>query len=516
MLGRRAPRGASTLRCVRARGVGCLAVGVALVVASTSSALPQQSAPTDGAALLRNGGGQSARYTGIGQLDGARTCTAWLLATVQNGPAYAIANGRCVSPSATATIVGRRVSGMTLEFGRFVDTPGARLRVGVRRIAWSSAKGMDLTLLELDRPVSALTARGIRPLRIAPSVPGAGRRVESVGIPVAGLEPDERMLRRTRCETRPRVSRLVEGGWLWYAVVASNCRGISAGSFGSPLLDRSSGSVVGVINTTALRGATLPACYLGRPCEVRGGVSLRPRRDTTYAIPIAGLRSCFTQSGRFRVGGPCPLDRRGWLTAVAPSVGVNPDVPDPITRFPQTTWDVGLEGRRGLTHYQTKVGEIGMTDCRTSEGYSAPLVLEDAPTYDAPLPREGGRYVLCIVAGPTPQYDQAWQPYGKATTVVRYIDRTRPTRRMRVRVSERPGSSFLEPVFGLPEHAYFEIKAGPAVSTLCTDAAGYRPYTRVAFRIPARMYPARACIRGWDEAGNESINIWERPIDGER
>ncbi len=501
------------------RGVGCIAVGVTLIVATASSALPPQSDPdteppaTAGTTLLRNGGGQSARYTGIGHLSGSRTCTAWLVATVRHGPAYAIANGRCTSVSPTATIVNRRVSGVTIEFGRFVDTPEARLRVGVRRIVWSSMKGFDLSVFALDRPLAALRARGIRPLPIAPGVPGGGRKVESVGIPVAGVPREERMLRRSRCTTRPR-AKLVEGPWIWYHVIPSNCRGITGASSGSPLLDRRTGSVLGTINTTTLLGDRLPACYSGRPCELRSGKSLRPRKNTTYAVPIAGLRACFTQAGRFRLGGPCPLDTRSWLTPIAGSVGVNPDVPNPVTRFPQTTWDVRLEGK--LAYYRTKVGEAGTTDCRTIDGYGAPVALANAPTYDAPLPLTGGRWVLCILAGPSPQIDQGWQPLGDATTVVRYIDRTPPTRRIRVRLRETPGSSFLEPVFDLPEYAYFEIKVGPLATSLCTDPAGYHPYTRVPFRIPSGQYPARACIRGWDEAGNVSLTIWQRPIDGRR
>jgi hypothetical protein len=501
------------------RGVGCAAVSLALVVTASPSALPPQSGPrptTEGTELLHNRGGQSARYTGIGQLNGPRTCTAWVLAMLPRAPAYAITSGRCLSLSPSQTVVSSPVRDVTIEFGRFADTPGARLRVAVKRIVWSSAKGTDLSVLALDRPLAALRARGIRPLRIASGTPGAGGKVETVGIPVGGLPREDRMLRRSRCETRPRVKRLVEGAWLWNDPIPSNCRGIAGGSWGSPLLDRRTGRVVGAINTTTLRGERLPACYSGRPCEVRGGKSLRPRPNTTYAMPIAGLRACFTQSGRFRLGGTCPLDARGWLTAIAPSVGVNPDVPDPVTRWPQNTWDVRLEGGRGLTHYRTKVGEAGTTDCRTSDGYGAPVVLADAPTYDAPLPREGGRWVLCILAGAGTELDYGWQPVAKATTVVRYVDRTRPTRRLRVRVTERPGSSFLEPKFGLPEHAYFEIKVGPLAATNCADPAAYRPYLRVPFRIPSRQYPARACIRGWDEAGNEAVSTWQRPIDGKR
>ena len=71
---------------MHARGIGCLVVGVALVVAAASSAQDGPTSSTEGTELLRNRGGQSARYTGIGQLDGPRTCTAWVVATVPRAP----------------------------------------------------------------------------------------------------------------------------------------------------------------------------------------------------------------------------------------------------------------------------------------------------------------------------------------------------------------------------------------------------------------------------------------------
>jgi hypothetical protein len=490
-----------------------------LVVASAPSASPLQAKPrtaaaaaTDGTTLLRNRGGQSARYTGVGQLEGVRTCTAWLVETVRRAPAYAISSGRCSTSSPSETIVNRKAKGMTIEFRRFVDTSGARLKVRVKRIVFASAKGLDLSIYALGPSLRAFRAKGVQPLRIAPGSPGGGRKVETVGIPVAGVGRKERMLRRSGCTTRPRTKRLLEDSWVWYHVIPSNCRGIVGGSLGSPLIDRRSGNVLGVINTTTLFGDRLPACSSGRPCEIRGGDSLRPRRNTTYAIPTSGLRACISLSGRFRLGGACPLDRRPWLTSTAPPVGVNPDVPDPVTGLPQTTWNVRLAGR--LAYYRTKVGPAGTTDCRTSDGYGTPVALAQAPTYDAPLPLQNGRWVLCIVAGPTPQPDQRWQPVGKATTIVRYIDRSRPTQRIRVRVRESLGGSTVEPVLDLPDHAHFAIKIGPLATALCTDPAGYHTYTGVPFRIPPTQQPARVCIRSWDEAGNEAMTIWQRPVDG--
>lgn len=492
---------------------------VLLLLAGGAAALPptsipptRGSPPVAGTELLRNERGQSARYTGIGQLHGALDCTAWLVDTPGKGPAYAVANGHCTSLSPSETIVNRPASGVTIEFGRFVDTPDARLKVAVKRIAWSSMKGVDLGIFELDRSLAALRANGIRPLRIASRPPAAGREVESVGLPVVGVPQDQQSLRRSRCTTGVTAKRLIEERWLWYGSVPNDCKGITGGSSGSPLLDRTSGDVLGAINTTTFLGENLTPCYSGRPCEVRGG-RLRTLRNTTYAIPVAGLRSCFTSTGRFRLGGACPLDTRSWLTTIAPPVGVNPDVIDPLSNTPQKTWKVRLEGS-GLAYYRTKVVAAGSADCRTPTGYGVPVALAKAPVYDAPLPTRDGRWVLCILAGPSAKLDKRWQPAANATSVIRYIDRVPPSRRLRVNVKESSTGSTFEPIFDLPEQALFQYKFGSPSQTTCTDPAGYRPYRRFPIQVPAQESPAKACVRSWDEAGNEVRQPWEGVIDG--
>jgi hypothetical protein len=508
------------MRSMRSAGRLLVVAAAALLTALPAAALPpharppagRSAPPTAGTDLLRNAKGQSARYTGIGQLKGGLTCTAWLLDLPGRGTAYAVANGHCTDLSPSTTIVDAEPRGATIEFHRFVDTPGARLVVQVKRIAWSSMKGVDVGIFELDRTLAQLRAKGIRPLAIAAEPPTAGRRVESVGIPVVGVPQTAQHLRRSRCTTGAVTKRLVEERWVWYDAIPSSCRGITGGSSGSPLLDRATGKVLGAINTTTFLGERLTPCYSGRPCELRG-TSLRARRATTYAIPVSALRACFTSAGRFRLGGACPLDARSWLTPVVPSIGVNPDVVEPFTGTPQTTWSVRLQGT-GLSHYRTKVGDAGTTDCRVASGYGAPVALARAPVFDAPLPRAGGRHVLCLLAGPGPTVDARWQPVAHATTVVRYVDRVPPARQLEVVVREAAAGSTFEPIFDLPEQADFAVKVGSAATTDCSSPDGYTRYRRQPVSVEPSTYPARACVRSWDEAGNEPLPAWERLIDG--
>jgi hypothetical protein len=64
--------------------------------------------------------------------------------------------------------------------------------------------------------------------------------------------------------------------------------------------------------------------------------------------------------------------------------------------------------------------------------------------------------------------------------------RTRPDRPIRLsRVAGEDGVS-VEPLFDLPEHASFQLEAGPTASTDCASAAGYSIYRRIALPVAGR------------------------------
>src|SRR5262245_13792912 len=126
--------------------------------------------PSAGTVLLENGEGQNARFRGIGRLADAMSCTAFL---VDNGggadaPAYVLSNGHCASDWAgSASSVRVEVdraptSGATMRFDYFVDTPATP--VAVKRIAFATMKGVDLSVVELATTRGELDARGILPL----------------------------------------------------------------------------------------------------------------------------------------------------------------------------------------------------------------------------------------------------------------------------------------------------------------------------------------------------------------
>lgn len=288
-------------------GAALVGIGVALALVWTRGE-SDGGVPTAGTELLRNDSGQNAKYSGIGQLKAASTCTAFLLETpAQSAPAYALTNGHCFDLNAYATRLGEESDG-AITFNHFVDTAGSAVKVRIARVAWSSMKGVDLAVVRLESTLAALEARGVQPLRLA-SVPDAGTHVESVGVPVAQIPAAEQFLRRSSCSAGERVPRLVEGPWSWYDVIPFDCKGIVQGSSGSPLLDATSGDVVGVINTTTFLGERLTPCYPGRPCELVGD-DLTARSDTSYAIRSSPRRSPRRRADTCSVSSPGRTLRR--------------------------------------------------------------------------------------------------------------------------------------------------------------------------------------------------------------
>ena len=151
--------------------VGAVALPASALPPSTTTGARAGEPPTAGTTLLRNAAGQSARYSGIGQLRGGLTCTAWVVDLPGSGRAYAVANSHCSDLSPPTTLVDAPARGATLELLRFVDTKEKAFTVPVARSAWSSMKGVDLGVFELEATLSELRAKGVRPLRLAAGPP---------------------------------------------------------------------------------------------------------------------------------------------------------------------------------------------------------------------------------------------------------------------------------------------------------------------------------------------------------
>lgn len=465
--------------------------------------------------LLRNADGAYDVYRGIGRLaDAGSECTFVLLQTATGAaaataPAFVLSNGHCVGLfDANTVIVDQPIEGGTATFDYFVDA-AERPAIPVRRIAWATMKDVDLSLLELDATLGDLAARGYRPWPIGdPPAPDTPLAIVGapVGVPIVNIPDDERYLRIGTCPSGALGLTVNERQWRWSGMTANACPEILPGNSGSPMLDRVTGTLVGLINTTTHGSEGSEDCWLGRPCEV-GPAGEVARADTNYAVPVAALSACFDSSGRFTLGGSCTLDPGGGVELAGAPLAVNPSAPDPLTGEPrQTTWATEVSSPAGaaLTHYRYKIGPLGTTSCADDSGYGDVLTIAETPTINDPLPTPGQRLLLCVVGGPGPEPDGAWQAPANASIAVAYIDTTAPTQPVEFSVGgDRSTGWSIEPIFDPPTYSLFLIKGGPATSTDCADRGGYLVYRRIPMAVEGSEAPFRFCAIGFDDANNE-------------
>ena len=179
---------------------------------------------------------------------------------------------------------GEGIYGMT--FGYFVDTQDRQLSVATRRVAYSTVKGVDVAVVELDATAGQLTAAGYRPLEISTEAAEPGEPVAVVGAPSFGVA-GPKFLRLGSCTVGKRVN-LIEFIWHWWDFYPSDCPDIRGGSSGSPMISGRSGKVVAVVSTGTeeayARGGLRPSiqrcrAMFGRGTDAELSVeSINPRR----------------------------------------------------------------------------------------------------------------------------------------------------------------------------------------------------------------------------------------------
>ena len=246
------------------------------------------------------------RWSGVARITGDVSCTGVLLDTGEgDGPAYLLTAGRCgpardADPNAVLT---NQPVDATATFKVISGVPS--VSVPVARVAYSSMKGTDVSVLRLDATLAELRGQGLRPDAIVPAAAAARFPVTDVGVPVDGIDPTGVVLRAGSCRLGASAD-LVESSWLFDQMQANNCPGAVGGSSGSPLFNDAD-QVVAMLTTTTAGALPGGACFRDTPCvRTRSGVTVEA--DTSYAVAAAGLDRCF-QGGTFGLGKDCPLPK---------------------------------------------------------------------------------------------------------------------------------------------------------------------------------------------------------------
>ena len=467
-----------------------------LIGCKDPTAEPEPPRFSDG--LIANENGEADLLKAIGQYQGTSSCTAVLvrLSDNDNAPAYVLTNGHCAQDWDPNAVYTNKSVDHTVYFNVFKNTPdSARVLVRAKQLAYSTMKGTDLAVVELDATVKQLMDKGIKPLPIAKAVPSAGSPVQIFGIPTENIPQDEWRLRRTSGTQGGKIGKVLEFNWTWYDLYANDAPGIAGGNSGSPIFGTLAEGVFGLINTTATEGAT--PCYLGGPCEVTNS-GTDYRIGTNYSLSVLAVPGCVNASGQFDLNQPtCTLDKGNNAVVEGYPLGAtNPQNPDLSGRPVQQTWNTTVSEKN---FYRYKIGPAATLDPRDPAGYSDVHPVSKLITDS--LAKTGGQYMLAVIGGNTPVFDASWQQPKYATVARVEIDKTPPSKEPVVSIRDLEDIYVISLGFSPPELSDYIYTFGHPDSVSTTNTKEYMRYRRIPFEIP-KGRPQKLVVIGFDLAGN--------------
>ena len=466
------------------------------IVAQTAPAPPSSE-------LLRNADGTNDTFSAVGKLRASLTCTGTLIDPSGSGAsdarAWLLTAGHCISLEPYGVIRNQPLTGQ-VQFNYFADTTDRLVTIRLRTTGWSTMKGTDIALLELDATLGDLLARGIRPLRLASTPAVAGQPVFWTGIPLSPIPLEVQFLRRGNCTLGEHVQ-LLERTWIWTDELSNDCPDLYEGASGSPLFDSASHDIIGVIGTGNLMNFEEGPeydCQANRPCVLQTGGPVM-QKYTSYASPVLGIGRCFDRSNNLdvrRTG--CPLDPGVQLTISS----VNTEV-KPLVNGQQATWDAALSGNQ--RYYAYKTFAVGEGDCGSASGYSEPVALASAPVIRDTIGGSDGYYLLCVVAGDTPVPDDSWQQAVHASIRFKRLDSQPPAVPVGYKIEVNQNGYLLQNTTGGEGPSGFGLilsKVGPAAGTDCSEPQGYAISIWPPPLLRPSEFPTRVCWKISDKAGN--------------
>lgn len=474
---------------------------------SDSLPIEQEIANKGRSVLLNNGNGESDHLKGIGRLVGLNTCTASLIDNGEDpaAPAYVLTAGRCVQPRlANEVYLNSLVGDMHVIFNYFSDSKEEQVKVPAKMIAYSTLKGRDIAIVELEETINVLKEEGIVPfpLNNGPVVFNDTLPMFMIGAPAVGFPPEHSFLRMEECMMDGQVD-LVESQLFTYDAYRTDCQDNYSGSAGSPLFADEEFAIIGVSSSTTVAG--YHPCTLGGPCEIADQTTLM-RENKSYATPVTGFSSCFNQQGQFDISlGNCPLadNRHLQLLNTLGEVVASQTTQDGETSL--VRWNTTLSG--DFTHYRYMNGSVGSTNCRNEDGYGEAYLLGEDAVIDEQIPEQEGIYVLCVMGGDSQVSNNQvlWQsPENSATVLVR-VDNTPPD--MDPIIAQLHDEEHYVIQFHLdpPELSDYEYKMGPQNEIVCQDTTDYILTPHEPLQIPKNQTQYKLCIIAIDTAGNKAL-----------
>ncbi|GIF19038.1 hypothetical protein BJ973_006086 [Actinoplanes tereljensis] len=266
------------MRLRRAIALGAATIAAATGILAGPAAAAQAAAPTTALAAVT-----------LANTIKLSNCSAALVrfpSSVSSDRAMMLTNGHCYEggmPGAGVVIQNRT----STRSGSLLNSSGTALgTVRADRVLYATMTGTDVTLYRLTSTFATLSSNyGATALTISSSHPVAG---SSITIPSSYWK------QIWNCKIDSFVSTLREGVWTWKDSIRYdvNCDTIH-GTSGSPLVDATSGQIVGINNTGNDDGAM---CTLNNPCEVDANGTTHAYQGQSYGEQTYWFTTCLNAS----------------------------------------------------------------------------------------------------------------------------------------------------------------------------------------------------------------------------
>jgi hypothetical protein len=206
--------------------------------------------------------------------------------SVSTDPAMLLTNGHCYEGGFISS--GRVLQNLTSSrSGTLLSSTGGSLgTVRADRLLYATMTGTDVALYRLTSTFATLQSQyGVTALTIASAQAAVGT---SMAIPSSYWK------QVWDCKIDGFVDQLREDEWTWQDSIRYDtaCDTIH-GTSGSPLVDATSGKVIGINNTGNDDGAM---CTLNNPCEVAADGTTTAYRGQSYGEQTYWITTCLTSS----------------------------------------------------------------------------------------------------------------------------------------------------------------------------------------------------------------------------
>nr|WP_314576177.1 trypsin-like peptidase domain-containing protein [uncultured Pseudomonas sp.] len=461
------------------------------------------------AIALDNTQGRHDHWRGVGRLKiirhaGASRCTASLIDSRRgpaqaSGPAYILTSGHCVNRNPLNFSTDQALTGY-VEFDYFLGNLQNTRRYAVKKTVSATMRGNDLALIELDTSLQSLLNVGIQPLAISTDTPTEGMNLMVVGVPSG--HGDSPGLRLALCTHEARED-LVEDVYVLRGFHKHRCAGVGPGSSGSPVLDRLTNRIVGVLSTSTKNGKAENRCQENAPCEIDNGhPAWAP--GVQYSSPANALMSCFNQGVFNALDSECALRPTLEMTlgdSYSPKPYSRITIDEQGNRVaPKWSWPFSLN----QLYYRYK-SVRAPSDCESPRHYSSAFEAREALIDDA-LEPDAGMHFLCIIGVDSPTQVPAWEMMSKPAIIVMEVAAAGPTRMPELTIERTTEGGYnVRPYFSRPSLWVYTFKSGTPESVQCDDPEGYLPTFAGVKTIEAQQLPMMLCSKAYDLSRQASL-----------